>query len=94
MALYFLLEEGDLEGVKIGYTEQTSEKRISDLQTGNRRKFIPILYCPGTRTDDSRLRRSLRPYRIRGDWYIYDKLKLLINYYRDTRLWNEPDNLR
>lgn len=69
--VYFISEEGDPDHFKIGLTTQTIEKRIAQLQTGNRRKLV--LYrsipCADPHAFERHLHAAYKKLKIRGEWY-------------------------
>lgn len=64
--IYFVT---DGEYLKIGYTDNDVESRISALQIGNARKLKLIGVIDGNRDDEATLHYVFRGLRVSGEWF-------------------------
>lgn len=66
--IYFIQQSGS-NMVKIGYTSNSGEKRLGELQTGNP-NILELIACVGGSRETERLLHSLlQTHHIRGEWY-------------------------
>lgn len=57
--------------VKIGYTKYTIAQRLIRLQTGCPFELKIVACFPGSMDTEKLLHRSLREYRVRGEWFEF-----------------------
>ncbi len=68
----------NLSSIKVGYTSDSVEKRISQLQTGNLRELNIVMIFTFDSPEMARqieklLHFNLKDFRIQGEWFRYDK---------------------
>jgi len=58
--------------VKIGYTENSPESRLSSLQTGNPNRLILLAVTEGDKTDEANIHKELEYFRADGgsEWFM------------------------
>jgi hypothetical protein len=72
--IYFITEEGNLDYIKIGFTDNEDVRlRIATLQTGNPRKLILVKAIEGTYEHEQALHLLFANDKIRGEWFIYSE---------------------
>lgn len=74
--IYFIREKGT-DNCKIGYSEESLEKRLSQLQTGNSKELEIVFGLPGGRERESQLHKTYESKKLRGEWFQLDKEILL-----------------
>lgn len=79
--LYFITQTD--EYVKIGYTEDSPNQRLSALQIGNPKQLKLSRLLPGNKAKELKLHAKFAPYSVRGEWfYLSHEIK---SYIRNTR---------
>ena len=74
MAVYFIIENEDLESqrIKIGYSGNPG-RRIKELQTGNSRKLALMGWVSGgDKAYESTLHEKYSTFRVQGEWFEID----------------------
>lgn len=69
-SVVYFLSDGRNKAVKIGYSADLA-KRMSSLQTGNRRDLTLLGAIPGTRADESSWHTQFAELRLRGEWFLH-----------------------
>ena len=69
--IYFILNK-ELNSIKIGYTADII-KRFDNLQTGNSSTLILLGKIMGGFKLETHIHKILKEFRIRGEWYKYNK---------------------
>ena len=66
--IYFI---GAKDKIKIGYTKNSIEKRLKQLQTGNDETLVLLGYIRGGLDEEKMLHKQFSNYRIRknGEWF-------------------------
>lgn len=66
--IYFIASK---DKIKIGYTKNSVEKRLNQLQTGNDDKLVLLGYLHGGLDEEKMLHKQFAKYRIRhnGEWF-------------------------
>jgi len=81
--IYFVTGRHDPKSlIKIGYVKGSLAKRISDMQTGNPYRIVPLLIVDGEIKDEKELQRSFCGARYRGEWF--KPAPELIKFIRET----------
>lgn len=67
--IYFIATKNK---IKIGYTKNSVEKRLKQLQTGNDENLILLGYLHGKLEEEKLLHKQFAKYRIRqnGEWFF------------------------
>lgn len=87
------------ENIKIGYTKNSVQKRLKQLNTGSDKQLYILGYMKGTMADEENLHFKFQQYKIRnnGEWFepsddILDYINvvnLIPNcYVRKNEAWN------
>lgn len=81
--IYFIT---DGQNIKIGYTKNSVEKRLKQLNTGNESKLYILGYMNGSQEDEKYLHKKFGFYRIRhdGEWFYPNQE--IIDYINDNSL--------
>ena len=75
--IYFITQID--EYVKIGYTEDSPNQRLSALQIGNPKQLRLAYLLPGNKTKELKLHAKFAPYSVRGEWfYLSHEIKTYI----------------
>ena len=69
MGTVYVIQHGDTDLYKIGYTAGEAGKRLSALQVGNPVRLALAYQFVGTKSDEEALQEAVRPHRERGEWY-------------------------
>ncbi len=87
------------ENIKIGYTKNSVQKRLKQLNTGSDKQLYILGYMKGTMADEENLHSKFQQYKIRnnGEWFepsddILDYINV-VNivpncYVRKNEAWN------
>ena len=65
--IYFITQTD--EYVKIGYTTDNPEARLTAIQVGNPKQLTLALVISGGQTKEEALHIRFAPYSIRGEWF-------------------------
>ena len=67
--IYFIATK---DKIKIGYTKNSVEKRLKQLQTGNDENLVLLGYLRGESEEEKILHKQFSKYRIRhnGEWFF------------------------
>lgn len=78
------------ENIKIGFTKNSVEKRLKQLNTGNDYQLYCLGYFQGTQKEEKSLHRKFSNFRIRnnGEWFYPDDT--LLDYLNKI---NEKENV-
>lgn len=76
--------------IKIGYSKDPQE-RIKDIATHNPERLFLLACTPGSLTDERRIHKVAKPYRIRGEWYTpsFPILELIHFIQKDKEKWEQ-----
>jgi hypothetical protein len=100
--IYFIQEENN-GPIKIGKCDN-HEIRIKQLQTANPKKLTPVAVIPGTIPRETKIKKDLKEFHIRGEWYsphksVFEYIKTIQNIeYQDFQggkfavLWRDSAN--
>lgn len=69
--VYFLLDTKN-KAVKVGYAKNL-DKRLPAYRTHNSNKLKVIKTIPGTKSREDYIKNHLKAFKIRGEWFRYDK---------------------
>jgi hypothetical protein len=67
--LIYFLQSLDSLDIKIGYTGESAEVRLAQLQTGNPAGLRLLAEIPGERADEYELHLRFAACRVRGEWF-------------------------
>lgn len=71
--------------IKIGYTENPTQ-RISDIQVSSPYKINVLLLINGTVRYEKLIHKKFKPYRLRGEWFSYNKN--IIEYINNLKIFD------
>ena len=66
--VYFIQGE-DTKRIKIGFTTNSVDSRVSALQTGSGEKHKVLKTVPGTKADETAYHEKFREFRLHGEWF-------------------------
>ncbi len=70
--IYFILA-GELNRVKIGYSDKDVRGRLEKLQTSSPARLELLGTSPGSATEEDQIHKKFESKHIGGEWYSYDE---------------------
>lgn len=67
--MIYFIQAGKDGPIKIGHTDNTPEKRLKELQTGNPEKLILLGYMDGDKKQEALLHQMFHFHRQNGEWF-------------------------
>jgi len=83
--VYFIQESGN-NSIKIGFTENSAEKRMKTLQVGMPYKLSVLAVMEGDIKEEKRIQRRFLKSRLMGEWF--ENTPELIGFIKDIQLKN------
>jgi hypothetical protein len=82
----YAIQAGSAAGpIKVGWSTDPLS-RARGLQTGHYEQLTVVASCPGTIDDERWLQSALAPFRLRGEWFVWnERLALLVGCMRGAK---------
>lgn len=74
------------ENIKIGYTKNSVQKRLKQLNTGSDRQLYLLGYMKGTMADEKNLHLIFEIYKIRDNGEWFEASEDILNYINQVNL--------